>query len=300
MADDNLGNAGIAHLVVAVADDLEAIGVTNIGVLTEGNKASPDNPQRFAGSLNLTDSKRLVGEDELSDELTLGPFLHVSAMDTTASSVSTAPSSLTSLPPSEALSDADSTISNESGSPANPSGQLTLSDLLRVASNIGNFTISLVNVILIPGITCLFKLLTWDIFVTYNPTTRKTRTYHAAQARSYIEFDAATQVSEKPTNLVMPAGHNDFARVIIDKPLPYRVGTHGVSEDWVSIEPKILREILQVDYPSATIMDLDRVLTMIRNDAVGRINNHESVTMQPDEGDAEEAPTMDPPEQLFA
>ena len=243
MADDNLGNAGIAHLVVAVADDLEAIGVTNIGVLTEGNKASPDNPQRFAGSLNLTESKRLVGEDELSDELTLGPFLHVSAMDTTASSVSTAPSSLTSLPPSEALSDADSTISNESGSPANPSGQLTLSDLLRVASNMGNFTISLVNVILIPA-----------------PVTS----------------------------------------VIIDKPLPYRVGTHGVSEDWVSIEPKILREILQVDYPSATIMDLDRVLTMIRNDAVGRINNHESVTMQPDEGDAEEAPTMDPPEQLFA
>lgn len=70
----------------------------------------------------------------------------------------------------------------------------------------------------------------------------------------------------------------------------------------MSIEPKILREILQVDYPSATIMDLDRVLTraVIRNDAVGRINKHESVTMQPDEGDAEEAPTMDPPEQLFA
>jgi hypothetical protein len=290
MADDNLGNAGIAHLVVAVADDLEAVGVTNIGMLTEGNESSPDNPQLFAGLLNLTDSKSLVGEDELSDELTLGPSLHVSAMDTTASSVSTAPSTLTSLPSSKDLSDADSTISNQSGSPANPSDQLTLSDLLRVVSTMGDFTISLGTPI--PDLTSLYKLLNWGVLVTCNPTARKTRTYHAVQARSYIEFDAAIRVSERPTNLVMPAGYNDFARIITDKPFPYRLRTHGVSEDWVSIEPK-----------SATIMDLDRVLTVIRNDAVGRINKHESVTMSElDEGEdnAEEAPTMDPPGRIFA
>ena len=298
MADDNLDNGGIAHLVVAVADD---VGVSNIGMLTEGNESSPDSPQLFAGSLNLTDSKRLVGEDELSDELTLGPSLHASAINTKASSVSTTPPSFTLLPSSEDLSDAHSTISNQSGSPANPSDQLILSDLLRVASTMGNFTISLGT--LIQSFTSLFKLLTWDVFVTCNPTTRQTRTCHAAQARSYIEFDAAIRVSKRPTNLVMPSGYNDFARIITDKPFPYRLHTHGVSEDWVSIESKILRELLPVHYPkSATIMGLDRVLTVIGNDAVGRINKHESVTMQLNEGEdnAEEAPTMDPPERIFA
>ena len=244
----------VAHLV-AIADYLEAVGVPNVGALTEGNGSSPDDPQLFAGSLDLADLKGWVGEDGPFDELTLGPSLLISAMDiTTSSSASITQSSH------------DSTTPNQDGSTIGgitPSDQMIFGDLLNAASATGHLTIDLGNPI--PGFACLYKL-NWDVYVTCKPSTRETRTYHAAQVRAFIKFDAALRASERPTDLIMPAGYDDFARIINGEGFPYRLHTHSESAGWTSTGPKIPWELLQINYPrSATIQDLDAVLTVIGN-----------------------------------
>ena len=60
----------VAHLV-AIADYLEAVRVSSIGALTEGNGSPPDDPQLFAGSMDLASLKSWVGEDNPFNALTL-------------------------------------------------------------------------------------------------------------------------------------------------------------------------------------------------------------------------------------
>ena len=251
----------VAHLV-AIADYLEAVGVSNIGALTEGNGSFPDDPQLFAGSLNLTDLKGQVGKDSLSDELTLGPSLLISAMEITTSG---------STPVTQ--SSRDSTAPGQNGpvdNGINPSDRLVFGDLLNAASATGHFTIDLGNPI--PGFASLYKL-GWDVYVTCKPTTRETRTYHAAQVRAFIKFDAALRASERPTDLIMPAGYDEFALIINSESFSYRLHTRNMSGDWVTTGTKIPWELLHIDYPrSATIEDLDTVLNVIGTDAAGRIN----------------------------
>ena len=261
----------VAHLV-AIADYLEAVGVSSISVLTEGNRSPPDDPQLFAGSLDLESLKGWVGEDSPTDALTLGPSLFVGTMDvTTSDSASNAPSSQDS----PALPNQDRSVVND----ITPADQMIFSKFLNAASATGHFTINLGSPIL--GFTNLYKL-SWDVYVTCRPTTCETRTYHAAQVWAFIKFDAALWASEQPSDLIMPAGYDDFAHVINTENFSYRLHTRNVTGAWVTTGPKIPWELLPVDYPkSATIQDLDAVLTMIGTDVAGCINKRNlSVTQQ--------------------
>ena len=193
----------VAHLV-AITDYLETIRVSSIGTLMEGNGSSPDDPQLFAGSLDLASLKGWVGEDSPTDALTLGPSLLVGAMDiTTSDSASNAPSSQDSP-----------ALPNQDGSAVNditPANQMIFSKFLNTASATGHFTIDLGSPI--PGFANLYKL-SWDVYVTCRPTTHEMCTYHATQVQAFIKFDVALQASEQPSDLIMPAGYDDFAHVI--------------------------------------------------------------------------------------
>ena len=252
----------VAHLV-AIANYLEAVRLSGIGALTEGNRPSPDDPQLFAGSLNLTGLKSLVGDlNSLSNELTSGPTLLVNAMDITTHGASATSSSLDSpsLPNQDRSTVDDIAQSN----------QMIFGKLLNTASAMGHFTIDLGSPIL--GFGSLYKL-SWDIYITCKPTTCKTLTYHAAQVWAFIKFDVALQALEWPSDLIMPASYDEFAHIVNSENFSYQLHTRSVEGTWVSTGPKIPWELLQIDYPkSATVQDLDAVLTVIGTDAASWIN----------------------------
>jgi hypothetical protein len=148
-----------------------------------------------------------------SNALTLGPSLLVSTMDiTTSSSAPTTPSSQDSL-----------ALPNQTGSMVNDitlSDQMIFSEFLNTASTTGHFTIDLGSPI--PGFANLYKL-SWDVYVTCRPTTCEARTYHAAQVRAFIKFDVALQASEQPSDLIMPAGYDEFMHIINTENFSYRL-----------------------------------------------------------------------------
>ena len=205
----------------------------------------------------------MVGDsDSLSDELTLGPTLLVNAMDITTHSTSATSSSLDS--PS---------LPNQDGSTVDDiaqSDRMIFGELLNAASATGHFTIDLGSPI--PGFGSLYKL-SWDVYVTCKPTMHETCTYHAMQVWAFIKFDAALRASERPSDLIMPAGYDEFAHIVNSENFSYRLHTRSVEGTWVSTGPKIPWELLQIDYPkSAAVQDLDAVLTVIGTDAASRIN----------------------------